>query len=53
MTMDATGKIIEANAAAAVALNVPLVHLVGKPLLTFVQDADRGDGPHRADPCRR
>jgi GAF domain-containing protein len=42
MTMDTVGKITEANAAAAALVNVPLVRLVGKPLVTFVHESERG-----------
>jgi GAF domain-containing protein len=39
---DVAGRIHEANAAAAVRLNVPLARLVGKPLPAFVREEDRG-----------
>jgi hypothetical protein len=42
LSTDVAGRIDQANAAAAALLNVPLVRLLGKPMVTFVQDGDRG-----------
>jgi PAS domain-containing protein len=43
LTTDEAGLITQANAAAAALLNVPLVRLLGKPIVTFVRDGHRSE----------